>query len=124
MIHRLKFFVLSAVMAIVTVSSLSPMALAVDPVNSVQNGVNAAGGSSSQGDSTLKGKIKTVVDILLFLLGAIAVIMIVVGGLRYVLSSGDASQITSAKNTILYAVIGVIVALLAYAIVNWVIDKF
>ena len=124
MIHRLKFFILSVVMAIVTVSSLSPMVLAVDPVNSVQNGVNAAGGSSSQGDSTLKGKIKTVVDILLFLLGAIAVIMIVVGGLRYVLSSGDASQITSAKNTILYAVIGVIVALLAYAIVNWVIDKF
>lgn len=124
MIHRLKFFILSVVMAIVTVSSLSPMVLAVDPVNSVQNGVNAVGGSSSQGDSTLKGKIKTVVDILLFLLGAIAVIMIVVGGLRYVLSSGDASQITSAKNTILYAVIGVIVALLAYAIVNWVIDKF
>ncbi len=124
MIHRLKFFILSTVMAIMAASSLSPMVLAVDPVKSVQNGVNAAGGEGTKGDTALKGSIQQVVNILLFLLGAIAVIMIVVGGLRYVLSGGDASQVTSAKNTILYAVIGVIVALLAYAIVNWIIDKF
>lgn len=70
------------------------------------------------GDSAI---FKTVVNILLFLIGAIAVIMLIIGGIRYVVSAGDSSAVTGAKNTILYAVIGIIVAVLAYAIVNWVI---
>jgi ABC-type Fe3+ transport system permease subunit len=85
--------------------------------------VTAAGGDS-KGGLNLRDGLKLVVNVLLFLLGAIAVIMIVVGGLRYVLSSGDSNQLTAAKNTILYAVVGLIVALLSYAIVNWVIDQF
>ena len=70
-----------------------------------------------------KGIFQQIVNILLFITGAIAVIVIVIGGIKYVLSSGDSNQITSAKNTILYAVIGLVVAILAYAIVNFVIDK-
>ena len=73
---------------------------------------------------TLTDNIKLVVNVLLFLLGAIAVLMIIIGGIRYVLSNGESSQVTAAKNTILYAVIGLIVALLAYAIVNFVVDQF
>ena len=69
------------------------------------------------------GIFQQIVNILLFITGAIAVIVIVIGGIKYVLSSGDSNQITSAKNTILYAVIGLVVAILAYAIVNFVIDK-
>jgi hypothetical protein len=46
--------------------------------------------------------------------------MIVIGGLRYVISGGDASQVQAAKNTILYAIIGIIIALLAYAAVSFV----
>jgi multisubunit Na+/H+ antiporter MnhB subunit len=57
-------------------------------------------------------------------LGAIAVIMIVIGGIRYTLSNGESAAITGAKNTILYAVIGLVVALLAYAIVNFVLGAF
>ncbi len=68
--------------------------------------------------------LKTVTDVLLFILGAIAVIMIIIGGIKYTISNGDSSQVTSAKNTILYAVIGLVVALLAYAIVGFVIDSF
>ncbi len=58
---------------------------------------------------------------MLFVLGAAAVIMIVIGGIRYTVSGGDSSAVKGAKDTILYAVIGVVVALLAYAIVNFVI---
>ena len=50
--------------------------------------------------------------------------MLIIGGIRYVISQGDAKQIESAKNTILYAVIGIIVALLAYAIVTFVVNSF
>lgn len=86
----------------------------------VQSGVTSAGGSSSTTDiGTL---IKTIVNLLLFILGAVAVIMIVIGGIKYTVSNGDSSAVTSAKNTILYAVVGLIVALMAYAIVNFVLN--
>jgi len=76
------------------------------------------------GEASLQDQIKQVVNVLLFVLGAISVIMIIIGGIRYATSNGDSSQITSAKNTILYAIIGLVVAILAYAIVNFVINQF
>ena len=66
------------------------------------------------------GVFEIVTNILLFIIGAIAVIMLIVGGIRYVLSSGDQTAVTNAKNTILYAIIGIIVAFLAYAAVKFV----
>ena len=68
--------------------------------------------------------IKNVITTILIILGMVAVIMIIVGGIRYTTSNGDASAIKSAKDTILYAVIGLVVALLAYAIVNFVLTNF
>ena len=50
--------------------------------------------------------------------------MIIIGGFRYVTSQGDQTQMQSAKNTILYAVIGLIVAIAAYAIVSFVVTQF
>lgn len=67
------------------------------------------------------GIFTTIINILLFIIGVIAVIMLIIGGIRYVVSGGDQAAVTAAKNTILYAVIGIIVAILAYAIVNFVI---
>jgi len=57
----------------------------------------------------------------LFLIGAISVIMLIYGGIRYTISGGDEKAVTAAKNTILYAVVGIVVALLAFALVNFVI---
>ena len=59
--------------------------------------------------------------VLLFIIGAISVIMLIIGGIRYTLSGGDSGNVTAAKNTILYAIIGLVVAFLAFAIVNWVL---
>lgn len=67
---------------------------------------------------------KTITNVLLFIIGAISVIMLVIGGIRYTTSSGDSSAVTSAKNTILYAIVGIVVALLAFAVVNFVIGAF
>lgn len=58
-----------------------------------------------------------------FIIGAIAVLMIVIGGLRYVTSNGDPAQLTGAKNTILYAAIGLVLAGMANAIVNFVLTN-
>lgn len=107
--------------SIVAVSNTSS-ALAV---MSVQGGANSAKGADQTTDLFgTAGTFSTITNVLLFIIGAIAVIMIVIGGLRYVISGGDSSQITAAKNTILYAIVGIIVAILAYAAVNFVIGSF
>lgn len=68
--------------------------------------------------------IKVVINTLLFIVGAIAVVMIIIGGIIYVTSAGDSGKVTQGKNTVLYAVIGLVVALLAFGIVNWVLGRF
>ena len=88
----------------------------------VQDGADKAGGKSSN-TADPKEIIQTIVRILLFLIGAVSVIMIIIGGFRYVISQGDSGAVTSAKNTILYAVIGLIVAIFAWAIIDFVIDN-
>lgn len=65
----------------------------------------------------------TITNILLFLIGAVSVIMLIIGGVRYVVSGGDQGAVTSAKNTILYAIIGIVVAFLAFAAVRFVTDQ-
>lgn len=65
----------------------------------------------------------TITNILLFIIGAVAVIMLIIGGVRYVVSAGDQNAVTSAKNTILYAIIGIVIAFLAYAAVNFVSNQ-
>jgi hypothetical protein len=112
---------ISALLALVYVASNN----VVGAVAGVGNGASSARGADQPvdlfGDG---GTFSTITNVLLFIVGAIAVIMIVIGGLRYVLSGGDSNQITAAKNTILYAIIGIIVAILAYAIVRFIVGSF
>lgn len=90
----------------------------------VQSGVNAARGTDVP--STLLGDggvLTTIVNALLFIIGFLSVIMLIFGGLRYIISGGNAAAVTTAKNTILYAIVGLIIAIFAYAIVNFVIGS-
>jgi type IV secretion system pilin len=118
---KLKLAIISLA-ALVGVMTLVPSYAMAAPASEIQDGVDAVGGGDSGGD--LGTLIQTIVNILLFILGAIAVVMIIIGGIRYATSNGDSGSIKSAKDTILYAVIGLIVAILAYAIVNFVISQF
>ena len=68
------------------------------------------------------GVFKQVTNTVLYIVGIIAVIMLIIGGIKYVVSGGDSKKVTDAKNTILYAIIGLIIAFLAFAIVNFVIS--
>jgi hypothetical protein len=67
--------------------------------------------------------VSQVINILSLAVGVVAVIMIIVGGLRYITSGGDSGNVTGAKNTILYAVVGLIVVALAQVIVRFVVDR-
>lgn len=103
---------------------------AIQPVNTyaaltARDG--ALGAKTAEQPSDVEGEggvFRTITNVLLFIIGAISVIMLIIGGIRYVVSGGDSSAVTSAKNTILYAVVGIIVALLAYALVNFVLTSF
>lgn len=79
--------------------------------------------NSSNSSTSLDTVVNRVVSILFIIIGIISVLMIIVGGIRYATSNGDQSAIKSAKNTILYAVVGLVVALLAFAIVNFVVAR-
>lgn len=75
-------------------------------------------------DASSDGFVGAIVNTLLFAIGAISVIAIIIGGILYVISAGNSGSVTKAKNTIFYAIIGLVVAFLAYAIVNWVFNLF
>ena len=97
---------------------------ACDTTNlTVSSGVDCAGANSGTPSSLFgdTGIFQKIVNIMLFIVGAVAVIMLIIGGIRYVTSNGAQDQVTAAKNTIMYAIIGIIVAVLAYAIVNFVV---
>jgi len=103
---------------------LASMAFSVDTsAFSLQEGVNAARGTDQPGDLFgAGGVITTLTNTLLFIVGALSVIMIIIGGLRYVISGGNSTSVTVAKNTILYALVGLIISFLAFAAINFVLN--
>ncbi len=88
----------------------------------IGEGAGAAQGDGQQTD--VVANIRTVTNTMLFAIGVVAVIMLIVGGFRYIFSAGNSTNVNAAKDTILYSVIGIVVALLAYAIVNFVLGQF
>jgi hypothetical protein len=65
----------------------------------------------------------TIINVFSLVVGIIAVIMIIIGGIRFILSGGDSANVTSARNTILYAIVGLVVVALAQVIVHFVLTK-
>lgn len=82
-------------------------------------------GCASQGsaENTVNNTIKLVINIFSLIVGVVAVIMVIVGGFKYITSGGESSNVASAKNTILYAIIGLIIVALAQVIVRFVLQK-
>ncbi len=126
MTHMKK--VLISFLALATIGLISfstPQLAAAQWNNGVQGGATSARGVDQPtelfGDG---GMFQKVSNILLYIIGAVSVIMIIFGGFRYVTSGGNSDNITTAKNTILYAIVGIVVALLAYAAVQFVITSF
>jgi lysylphosphatidylglycerol synthetase-like protein (DUF2156 family) len=118
---------LAVIVAALSLSFAVVPAYASCPSGNVVTGNPADGAecasSSSQSSKSLPAVIGDIVNIALFIIGAISVVMLIYGGITYSTSAGDSTKITKAKHTIMYAIVGLVVAILAYAIVGFVIDN-
>jgi uncharacterized membrane protein len=114
------FFIVSALgLAVILLFGFSTSVSAA----TIFDGVNAAHGiGTPTALFGVGGIITTVTNVLLFIAGALAVIMIIYGGLRYTTSAGNSASVTAAKNTVLYAIVGLIICFLAFAVVNFVLN--
>ncbi len=117
-------FITALFLPVVTTASV----FAQDPLDPVCQGAQA--GSAACRSRTVQnpvlgsnGALTRIIQILIMITGVASVIMIMVGGFKYVISAGDPANINSAKNTILYAIIGLVVAIFAQAIVSFVLRR-
>lgn len=107
----------------------SPVSAQTTPKDSVCEGIGLTAGQTGNtscaptGGTQIEDVIAAAINLISIVVGVIAVIMIIIGGLKYIMSSGDSNNINSAKNTILYAIIGLVIVALAQVIVRYVIDK-
>ncbi|HSX27578.1 MAG TPA: hypothetical protein VLG25_02250 [Patescibacteria group bacterium] len=88
-------------------------------------GIDVSATSTSCTDSSTKidSLVRLAINIFSVVIGVIAVIMIIIGGLRYITSAGDSNAVSGAKNTLLYAIVGLVVVALAQVIVRFVLAK-
>ena len=98
---------------------LGTRVLAASPQDTAQNAVDSITPSGTSTDLT--SLLQLIINSLIGIVGVAAVIMLIIGGFRYVFSQGNEKSVNAAKDTILYAIIGIVVAILAFAIVNFVI---
>lgn len=103
---------------------LSPATVFAErPQDAVCDGVGAATGSGCSSGITLTSIVRSAIRIFSLVIGLFAVIMIIIAGFRYITANGDSGNITSAKNSLIYALIGLIVAGASQAIVSFVLEN-
>jgi hypothetical protein len=76
-----------------------------------------------EGSNSFAGVIRNIINIFSIVVGAVSVIMIIIGGFRYIISNGDSNGVSGAKNTILYAIVGLVIVLFAQVIVRFVLTR-
>lgn len=133
--HFTNLFITAGIVLSSFVAAIAPLPVSAQSSGS---GINVFSNCDGAAANTTSGKqicgakddgsgfnklMTNIINTTLFVLGIIAVIMIIFGGIRYTTSNGEASSIKSAKDTVLYAVIGLVVAIMAYAIVNFVLSR-
>lgn len=123
-----RILLMVATLAIFSGVMLPTLALAQTPKDAVCEGVGlgsgGAGCETPTGSPNVDTAVQTGLKFFAAVVGIIAVIMIMVGGLRYMMSGGDAGKAASAQNTVIYAAVGLVIALLAQVIAQFVLVKF
>ena len=136
MIQKIKTALLSLVLLASSAAPLALPAVASAQINSNlcrganldadlggTNNETGCGAEDESAGTKVNEIIELVINIFSLIVGIVAVIMIIIGGLKYITSGGDSGNVTGAKNTILYAVIGLVVVALAQFIVRFVLSK-
>lgn len=89
--------------------------------------LDLTGGSSGQcaaaSTTSFNQLLARIINVLSIIVGVIAVVMIIVGGLRYITSGGDSGKVGTAKTTIIYAIVGLVIVALAQLIVHFVLNE-
>ena len=116
-------FIVASILGINILTSIPTSATSNNICNlsNVSDEVKAAAGCPNQSTGTLDNALTVILNGIILIMGIVAVVFIIIGGVNYMTSSGDANKTKKAKDTILYAVIGLIICALAFAIVNFVI---
>lgn len=107
-------------------TTLAPATYGLNAKEEVCSGLDETAGTTGCGADTGRSVpelVGSIISILMYVVGAISVIMIIIGGVRYVLSNGDSNGVQGAKNTILYALVGLVIAIFAQVIVAFVINR-
>lgn len=119
--QRLMTVILLLAIAFTTTLSIGVPVYAA-PSDDACAGITAAGGTCDKtaGQAAPTTLITTIIEMLTLVGGAVAVIMIIVGGIRYILANGDSNAVSSAKNTLMYAIIGLVIVVMARVIVEFV----
>jgi hypothetical protein len=132
--NRLKTLIIAAFTALGMLTPLAIPALAVAQ-SDIQSGLcgganlqapNESGDCTNINDEASEGvndTVNLIINIFSWIVGVVSVIMIIWGGFKYITSGGDAGSVTSAKNTILYAIVGLIIVALAQIIVKFVLGN-
>lgn len=123
--NKIIQLIIITMMSLGLATAIGPSVSALDPFEEACEGnESSAICEESTGGKSVGEIIAQVTQVLMLFVGAISVIMIVYGGLRFSASGGDPESIKTAKNSILYAVIGLVIAIAGYAIVTFVATQF
>jgi hypothetical protein len=127
---RLTLLILPALIALGLTVAAPITAAAYNPLDAAcsNSSVKSSGSSVCQTSSTdtltgPNGTINRVTRLVAVIAGIIAVLVIIIGGLMYITSNGDSGKISNAKNTIIYALIGLVVIVLSQSIITFVVSK-
>lgn len=124
---RILISIVALAMPLAIPSIASAQASSLPLKNNACSGANLdlSGKSTNctQGTTSFDNILKTVINVMSVIVGAVAVIMIIIGGFRYIVSGGESSGVSGAKNTILFAIVGLIIVVLAQVFVQFVLNR-
>jgi hypothetical protein len=139
MINKIKSYALSIVAVLTFMApTLVPVMVHADATsgcsgatgNSIASGANLGGtatvscnGSTGVSSNAIANDAKKIVTLFSIIVGAVSVIMIIYGGFRYITSGGDSGRVGNAKNTLIYAIVGLVIVALAQLIVHFVLQQ-
>ncbi len=125
--------ILISIVSLISFSLLPTSVFAVDVVSPICDGTNGINSSAVCHDNNPSGTanplfgpsgvLTTAISLLSFLLGIVSVLIIIVAAIKFIVSQGDPQKVTTARNTIIYAVVGIFVASIAQVIVAFVLKK-
>ncbi|MCA9324600.1 hypothetical protein KDA23_00840 [Candidatus Saccharibacteria bacterium] len=129
--HRIKQIIISLVamsglffVPVTATAYALPAPVTADSVSDACRGITITGGGCKPGNGNKVNKtLATVVNLLSSIVGVAAVIMIIVSGFKYITAGGDANKVSSAKSTLIYAIVGLVVVAMAQVIVRFVINR-